>query len=94
MPVLNSADDLLKEIWNRKGYYPAPIQEIQGFFYTPEEYQQNPALLATFEGYISELKNAGYIAISSHEYTNPDGTPMRMVVITQSGIDHVNELEA
>jgi hypothetical protein len=82
-----SPDDILLEFWERKAYNPAPYAEVKGFFFTAEEEAYNPDSVNLFSHFLGLLERDGYMVHSSHEYTNPDGTPMKIYSLTPLGIE-------
>ncbi len=80
-------NDILLEFWERKAYNPAPYAEVKGFFFTGEEEADNPDGVNLLNHFLNLLERDGYIVHSSHEYTNPDGTPMKIYLLTPLGIE-------
>lgn len=80
-------NDILLEFWTRKAYNPAPYNEVKSFFFTGEQEADNPDGVNLFNHFLNLLQRDGYLVYSSHEYTNPDGSPMRIYSLTPLGIE-------
>lgn len=87
MKLFTEPNEILLEFWTRKAYNPAPYQEVKGFFFTEEEAAYNPDTVNLFDHFLNLLERDGYMVHSSHEYTNPDGSPMKMYSLTGLGIE-------
>ena len=77
--------DIVLEFWIRKAYDPAPYQEVRSFFFTEEEEATNVDAVNLFNHLLGLAERDGYLSYSSHEYTNPDGSPMKMYTLTPHG---------
>lgn len=87
MKPFTDPNDILLEFWERKAYNPAPYNEVKGFFFTEEEEANNPDGVNLFNHFLNLLERDSYMVHSSHEYTNPDGTPMKIYSLTPLGIE-------
>ncbi|SFN19489.1 hypothetical protein SAMN05428949_1864 [Chitinophaga sp. YR627] len=85
MKFFVSPNDIILEFWIRKQYEQAPYQEVRGFFFTPEEAAVNMDAANLFDHYLTLAQRDGFLTYSSHEYTNPDGTPMKIYSLTAYG---------
>lgn len=90
---ITNADDFLKEFWRRQSYNPTTFDGVKGMFYNDDLYRRHPDLVEQIEEYIKDVEINGFISVSTHEYTNNDGTPMRLFAITQGGIDYLKQLD-
>ncbi|QHS63320.1 hypothetical protein [Chitinophaga agri] len=85
MKFFVNPNDIVLEFWTRKGYNPAPYQEVKGFYFTEEEAATNVDAVNLFDHFLTLAGRDGYLTYSSHEYTNPDGTPMKLYSLTPLG---------
>ncbi len=86
MKFFVNPNDIILEFWTRKGYEPAPYQEVEGFLFVGEEVTDVDAV-NLFKHFLSLAVRDGYMVYSDHEYTNPDGTPMKIYVLTYLGVE-------
>ncbi|MBW8684769.1 hypothetical protein [Chitinophaga rhizophila] len=85
MKFFVNQNDIVHEFWSRKAYNPAPYPEFKSFFFTEEEEANNFDGLLLFNHLLDLAQRDGYLVYSSHEYTNPDGSPMKIYSLTPLG---------
>jgi len=85
MKFFVNPNDIVHEFWTRKAYNPAPYLEVKRFFFTEEEEAYNVDAVNLFDHFLSLAQRDGYLVYSSHEYTNPDGSPMKIYSLTAHG---------
>jgi hypothetical protein len=93
MQPLIEPNQVVLEFWTRKAYNPAPHPEVRSFFFTPQEEADHPDTVMLLDHFLELLKRDGYLDYSSHEYTWPDGSPMKLFSLTPLGVELGKQLE-
>jgi len=94
MEVFTDPNKVILEFRIRKAYNPAPHPEVRSFFFTTQEEGDYPDTVKLFEHFPELLTRDGYLTYPSHEYTYPDGTPMKLFYLTPLGIELGKQLKA
>lgn len=85
MKFFVNPNDIILDFWTRKGYEPAPYQEVVGWFFLNDDDLSDVDAINLFQHFLSLAVRDGYLSYSDHEYTNPDGTPMKIYSLTPLG---------